>query len=303
MASLPAQTYPAPASLAAAATMQMRHPMFCGTLLYQFFGGPGNLANLAQTARMPISFGPDVTLDGEPCRTVRFYGSGQYGHTQVAISTRDFLVRRIVYDSAPLLAMMHDPAQNPNFHNSSQASLPKRSLTTELYTQLQTDPVIAGAAFDTTVPAGLQATAMTPPADEAPPVPIGRPAPDFSVSSLGGGRTVRLSSLRGRVVLLDFWATWCPPCRRGLPETQKLAAQYGGKGLTVLAISDETPLTIARFVKTNGYSFPAYRDAAGRGQQGLQDQRHPHRRRDRPCRQPVCLLCRTARPGRRSWRH
>ncbi len=251
MASLPAQTYPAPGTIAAVATMQMQHPMFCGTLLYKFFGGPSGLKSLAQTAKEPVSFGPDVVVGGEPCRTVRFYGTGLYGHAQVAISRRDLLVRRIRYDSAPLLAMMRQMKRTP---------APTGAVTTETYSHLVTDQDVSANVFDVTVPTGMTATDMAGADAPQPPVKIGQLAPDFSVAALGGGQMVRLSSLRGRVVLLDFWATWCPPCRRGLPETQALSARYGGKGLAVLAISLEPPATVAHFVKTNHYTFPAYHD-------------------------------------------
>jgi thiol-disulfide isomerase/thioredoxin len=95
--------------------------------------------------------------------------------------------------------------------------------------------------------------------DPAPPVPIGSTAPDISVKTLGG-KVVKLSSLRGKPVFLDFWATWCGPCRESLPHTQELAAMHG-KNITVLAISNEDVPTISSFIKDNKYTFPTYRDS------------------------------------------
>ena len=92
-----------------------------------------------------------------------------------------------------------------------------------------------------------------------PPVPRGKPAPDITVKGLDG-KAVKLSSLRGKPVFLDFWATWCPPCRASLPHTQKLA-KLNGKKITVLAISNEDAATIKSFMKENKYSYPAYRDS------------------------------------------
>jgi peroxiredoxin len=61
-------------------------------------------------------------------------------------------------------------------------------------------------------------------------------APDFTLQDLSG-KKVSLSGLKGSVVLLEFWATWCPPCRSSIPGLERLHKAYGGKGLTILAIS------------------------------------------------------------------
>lgn len=68
---------------------------------------------------------------------------------------------------------------------------------------------------------------------------IGREAPDFQFSLIDSGETKSLSDYRGRVVLLNFWATWCPPCLDEMPDLNRLQADYGDRGLTVLTISDE----------------------------------------------------------------
>lgn len=61
-------------------------------------------------------------------------------------------------------------------------------------------------------------------------------APDFTLQDISG-KKVRLADLKGRVVMLEFWATWCPPCRAEIPAIERLHTQYGGKGLTILAIA------------------------------------------------------------------
>ncbi len=68
-----------------------------------------------------------------------------------------------------------------------------------------------------------------------------RAAPEFVLEDLAG-KTVRLSDSAGQVRLVDFWATWCPPCRDGIPHFKELHRDYGDKGLTIIAISmDEDP--------------------------------------------------------------
>lgn len=76
-------------------------------------------------------------------------------------------------------------------------------------------------------------------------------APLFTLPDLAG-KSVSLSSFKGRVVLVDFWATWCPPCRESIPAIKKLHTEYAPKGLEVLGISvDENPAAVGPFVKKN----------------------------------------------------
>ncbi|MBK5100870.1 MAG: TlpA family protein disulfide reductase [Desulfobacteraceae bacterium] len=68
----------------------------------------------------------------------------------------------------------------------------------------------------------------------------GPTAPDFSLPDLSGNMT-SLAQYRGRVVVVDFWATWCPPCKMSIPELVKLQEKYRDKGLVVLGISLDDP--------------------------------------------------------------
>ncbi|HEY2017647.1 MAG TPA: TlpA disulfide reductase family protein, partial [Bryobacteraceae bacterium] len=81
----------------------------------------------------------------------------------------------------------------------------------------------------------------------------------FSLIGLDG-KTYSLSALRGRVVLVNFWATWCPPCRREMPDMEKLYRSFEKKGLTVLAISDEERDTVTGFLEKQNYTFPVLLD-------------------------------------------
>jgi thiol-disulfide isomerase/thioredoxin len=66
----------------------------------------------------------------------------------------------------------------------------------------------------------------------------GSPAADFTTKELDGG-TFSLSALRGKYVLIDFWASWCVPCRKSMPHVRELYERYKDKGLEVLAVSDD----------------------------------------------------------------
>jgi thiol-disulfide isomerase/thioredoxin len=69
------------------------------------------------------------------------------------------------------------------------------------------------------------------------------------------GQDKKLSDLRGQVVLLNLWATWCPPCRAEMPALSDLQRDYAGKGLVVLALSDEDPATVHDYLQQHGYRF------------------------------------------------
>ena len=91
-----------------------------------------------------------------------------------------------------------------------------------------------------------------------------RPAPQFSVESLTG-ESVDLANYEGKLVLLDFWATWCKPCVEAMPELQRLHDSYSEKGLIVLGVSiDEGKdriKKIRKFVDKVGVSYPILSDA------------------------------------------
>ncbi|MCX6380153.1 MAG: hypothetical protein NT023_11880 [Armatimonadetes bacterium] len=100
----------APRSIATTNSMFMEHPMFCGSLLYKFFGGGSKYSELVNAKKMRIEFGEDVTLDGSLCKTVKFWAQGLYGKTEVAIGVKDGMVYRIRYGSEPFMEFMNTDA-------------------------------------------------------------------------------------------------------------------------------------------------------------------------------------------------
>src|SRR5665213_2590225 len=87
----------------------------------------------------------------------------------------------------------------------------------------------------------------------------GAKAPNVTFTSLEG-KQVPMSSLAGKVVLIDFWGPTCPPCRQSLPFTQRLEDSFKGKGLVVLAVTTEPKASVQAFLTKNHYSFPTYLD-------------------------------------------
>lgn len=100
-------------------------------------------------------------------------------------------------------------------------------------------------------------TPKTPATPSARAAVAGDAAPDFTLESVDGGQ-VSLSDYQGKVVLLDFWATWCPPCRKGIPDLIELNNKYGDD-LVVIGISVDRQNTIGAvpgFVEEYGINYP-----------------------------------------------
>jgi len=91
---------------------------------------------------------------------------------------------------------------------------------------------------------------------------IGEPAPAYAALDLDGTE-VSLAALRDTVVLLNIWATWCPPCRDELPVLQALHAEYAGQGFKVVGVSVDSPgeqERIRRFAREFGITYPLWHD-------------------------------------------
>lgn len=89
----------------------------------------------------------------------------------------------------------------------------------------------------------------------------GHRARDFALDL--SGKPVRLSDLRGKVVVLNFWATWCPPCKEETPSLNHLQKYIAARNGVVLGVAaDEDPDAYAKFLMEEAVSFPTYRDPA-----------------------------------------
>lgn len=94
----------------------------------------------------------------------------------------------------------------------------------------------------------------------------GNIAPDLELRSIDG-EALKLSSLRGKKVILNFWATWCPPCRQEMPEIKQFYAKNKSKGIEILAINltqaEKSRADVPEFIKAHGITFPVLMDENG----------------------------------------
>ena len=78
---------------------------------------------------------------------------------------------------------------------------------------------------------------------------------DFSLKTTAG-KTVKLSDFKGKVVILNFWATWCPPCKAEIPSFIGMYKKYEKDGLVIVGVAVDDPAKVAQFVKDNGVNYP-----------------------------------------------
>ena len=100
---------------------------------------------------------------------------------------------------------------------------------------------------------------MTPTADgdsKSGPAEVGKGAPDLKLETVNGKGSITLDSLSGKIAVVDFWATWCGPCKQSFPKLEELAKQNSGKVQVVGISVDDKSDGVADFAKANGATFP-----------------------------------------------
>jgi peroxiredoxin/outer membrane lipoprotein-sorting protein len=171
-----------------------------------------------------------------------------------------------VKDGKVLRTYWVDPESRLILREQSSASMKPPNLDTPVevrqvieFRQAQVATDLPDALFIFQPPAGteqIDSAALERPASED---LVGKPAPDFTLRDLAGD-SIGLKQLRGQVVVLDFWATWCGPCRIDMPRIQALHDDLKSEGLRVFGVNGEDALIARAYLDRNGYTFPTLSD-------------------------------------------
>jgi thiol-disulfide isomerase/thioredoxin/outer membrane lipoprotein-sorting protein len=215
-----------------------------------------NASDLLTSGALDVSLGEETKLNGASYPTLKIVQDDE--DQTVLIDPRTNLIRRVQHDITRSIKRQGVPNVNVALVTLDYA-LPSGAAK---------PPTVS---FDWTPPADAKPYAPPPPEGiaAADAQLAGKPAPAFTLKGLDG-KSVSLSDLKGNVVVIDFWATWCPLCRVGLPHIDNVAKARAGENIKFLAI-DEPPEEAAQvqtFLQQTKLSLPILADYDGDGSVG-----------------------------------
>jgi peroxiredoxin len=203
-----------------------------------------------------VKMGDDITIDNKKFSVLSLVGPER--DQTLAIDPATHLLRRIELD-------VRKEIEKKGQTNVKSAKI---SFDYPSTTPLPATQPGAKDLFAWTPPAGAKDVTqmLTAQNDEfAATALTGKPAPDFKLRSLDG-KDVSIAALKGKVVVVDFWATWCVPCQESMPHLNKIYRDNKGNGFALVGVSvDEDKTKVAPFVKEMGLVFPVVIDDQNAG--------------------------------------
>jgi peroxiredoxin len=201
----------------------------------------------------------DSLLDNDPYESImgavisaRYVGAeavegGRCHHLKLAREDEDVDLWVAAGEKPLPLKAILDPSKSLRRMAGAPADV-QRKLTIR-FENWAINPDLPAERFQFVPPGGSRKVASLIEPDEPATIPAGEPAPDFELALLGGGQ-MTLSQHKGKeIVVLDFWASWCPPCRRSMPIIESVAAAFKDKGVVLYAINQgEDAATIRKFL-------------------------------------------------------
>lgn len=208
----------------------------------------------------------DISIDGKPHPALKLTTDGTA--TIIAIDPSTKLIRRVSRD------------MKPYFEKQGVPDVKAGEITIDYTAAAPTAEAPAADQFAWTPPEGAREATADAPADaqggDQPAMQlVGKPAPDFTLENLKGEK-ITLSALKGNVVVLDFWATWCGPCVASMPNLQTIAKETEADGVKVFAVNQqEDKATVEEFMKTHQFTLVALLDPEGKSGEAYKAQAIP----------------------------
>ncbi len=210
----------------------------------------------------------EVMLDDSKCHLIKAAGNDSDWQLWIDAGPKP-LIRKFVPDLTKAMTKLAAAQGRP-----LPANLKVTTVVT--YTDWQENPKLAAEAFAFAAPEG--SVKIDNPADQVePPHPLlGKVAPAINLDLLGGGK-LDLASLKNKnVVILDFWATWCGPCKRAMPIIEKVASEYKKKGVLLYAVNlEESAEDVQHFAEQSGITATIALDTVGTAARDYQAQAIP----------------------------
>ncbi len=221
---------------------------------------------LAAAGEMTPPFAFDILVDmltpsAKPGQEEEFYTFVGEDTVVVAGIATACEMWAIAPDTTTAIRVWVDPVRHIALKNEAATRTPTGLMTASAtFTRLEIDHGLTPASFVFTAPEGYRRVAAADKLSVKDSLE-GETPPDFTLTTLGGD-DVSTRDWRGKVVLLDYWGTHCPPCVREFGHLQDLRAEYGDD-VVMVAVTDDAPAKVERFIQQHGLTLPVWLDARG----------------------------------------